>query len=178
MTVKRSHTCSPRSPTCVAPRLRPWAGRWQSELPLFLVVHRRAGDLLPLRISSSRSDRSALAVCRQNDSTANRNFAALRVGERQGAVVHLLVRPHVRNGISRDRVFLAIEFAGPLVMCSLPLGVRAVYRNFHAVTRGFVDDLGIFRRSGTDLGLGLVQFPGADPCVFSSEAQAAGKTPT
>jgi hypothetical protein len=41
------------------------AGRWHSGvplLPLFLVVHRRAGDFLPLRICCRRSDRSALAI--------------------------------------------------------------------------------------------------------------------
>ena len=66
-------------------------------LPLLLVVHRCAGVLLALRIGSGEGDGAGVAVGRHDATTANRNFVALLVGERQRMVVDFLVGPYIRT---------------------------------------------------------------------------------
>src|SRR5713226_3961149 len=125
-------------------------------LPLLLIVHRCAGVLLALRIGSGEGDRAGLAVGRHDATTANRNFVALLVGERQRMIVDFLVGPRIGIRIACDRVVFAVEFARPLVMRRLAVGVGAIHGDFHAVSSGLVDNRRELRRPGSDLGLALV----------------------
>src|SRR5437870_3961968 len=56
-----------------------------------LVVHRGTTDLLALRIGSTRGDRAALAVGRDNDATANGDPDALLDIQPQRTVIDLRV---------------------------------------------------------------------------------------
>ncbi len=62
---------------------------------LLLVVNRDAGDLLARRISSTHSNRAALAISRDGSLTRHRNFAIFLDGQFVGSVVDLLDRPRV-----------------------------------------------------------------------------------
>src|SRR6267143_6189253 len=134
-------------------------------LQLLLVVDRSAGELLALRIGSGDRDGAGLAVGRDDTTTGNRNLVALLVGERQGMIVDSLIGPRIRTRIPCDRVVFAVKLAGPLVVCRLTVAVGTIHADFHAVSSGLVDNCGVLRRTRTDLGLGLVQLPGAQKCV-------------
>src|SRR5713226_229148 len=145
-------------------------------LPLLLIVHRCAGVLLALRIGSGDGDRAGLAVSRHDATTANRNFVALLVGERQRVIVDFLVGPRIRTRIPCNRIVFAVVLARPLVMQRLTVAVGAIHRDFHAVSSSLVDNRGELRRPRTDLGLGFVQLPGADEWVGGEAHGCAGKT--
>src|SRR5882724_2465425 len=145
-------------------------------LSLLLVVHCCAGVLLALRIGACEGDRAALAVGGYDATTANRNFVALLVGERQRMIVDFLVGPRIRTRIPCDRVVFAVVLARPFAMQRLTVAIGAIYRNFHAVSSGLVDNRGKLRRPRTDLGLGLVEFPGAHLWVVGEAHGCADKT--
>ena len=62
---------------------------------LLPVVHRGAADLLALRISSARGDRTAFVVSRHNNATGNGGLAAFLDVEPQRMVVDLREGPRV-----------------------------------------------------------------------------------
>src|ERR1700719_1011980 len=146
------------------------------EFRLLLVVHRSAAELLALRIGSGDGDGANLAVGRHDATTGNRNLVALLVGERQGMIVDFLIGPRIRTGIACDRVVFAVVLARPLVVCRVTVAVSAIDGDFHAVSSGLVYNRDVLRRPRADLGLSLVQLPGAQKCVGGEAHCQADKT--
>ncbi len=79
--------------------------------PLLLVVDTSALDLLARWIGPARTDGAGFAIGRDDNSTGQGDFAALSVGQLQGMVVDLLVRPRVGPRIAGDRIVFAVELA-------------------------------------------------------------------
>src|SRR6266576_412252 len=129
--------------------------------PLLLVVDTSALDLLARWIGPARTDGAGFAIGRDDNSTGQGDFAALSVGQLQGMVVDLLVRPRVGPRIAGDRIVFAGELARPLAMRGLTLTVDTVYGDFHVVACGLVDNRVVFVCPGGELRFGLVQLPGA-----------------
>src|ERR1700736_4806505 len=110
---------------------------FREKIPLLLVVDKRALDFLTLRIGSARCDRSSFAIRRYHSSAADRNLSAFLDSKLQRVIVNLFVRPHIGIRIAGDRIVLAVELTGPLVMRRLSVAGGAVDRDFYAVARNF-----------------------------------------
>ncbi len=76
-------------------------------------------------------------------------------------IVDRLIRPCVGHWITGHGVIFAVELARPFVMRGLAVGADAVHGDFHAVANGRDGDGGVLPNSRADLGLGIVQLPGA-----------------
>ena len=70
-------------------------------------------------------------------------------------------------GIAGHWIFLAVERTGPLVVRRLAIRIRAVDGDLDVIASGHIDDRVVPRVSGTELGLALIQLPGADLRVRS-----------
>ena len=138
------------------------------EIPLLLVVHCSGFDFLAIRIRCPHGDGTAFAVRRYDNSTRGSNLAVFLVGQLGRAVVNCLIRPRVCTRIAGEGVVFPVELSRPLVVRGLTLAIGAIYRNFHVVTHGLVDNCVVLRCHSGHLRLGLVQLPGA-------QIRAAGK---
>src|SRR5262245_26082281 len=95
---------------------------------LLLVEDSRDAEPVALRVLAALPDRPALAVGRDDDATREADLAGLLARELKRAVVDPRVGPGVVGRIAHDRVVLAVELTGPLVVQRLAVSVDPVDR--------------------------------------------------
>src|SRR4030095_6710691 len=93
---------------------------------LLLLVDRRGGHGLTLRVRSRQADRQGLAVLRDDDLAVHRFFPVLLPGALEAVVVDLLRRGRGGVRVTRIRYVRSVEFGHVLAVHGLSFAVDTV----------------------------------------------------